>query len=110
MKRRKSSKLSNAGYKTHLEALGKLKELERERVERDKLNAEIKRVETALVNVKADQKRNQEKLESALKAHQEIKELEPKVEEQTNWKKNLIRFETRWQTQRRRRARLKVWT
>ncbi len=89
---REKLKTVEPGYKTHLEALGKLKELERERGERDKLNLEIKRVETALVNVKADQKRNQEKLESALKAHQEIKELAPKVKEQVRLEKALNLF------------------
>ena len=59
--------------------MGKLKELDRERGERDKINAELKRVETAQVNVKAEQKNVAEKLDSALRAHKEIKELEPKI-------------------------------
>jgi exonuclease SbcC len=76
-------------YKIHIESLGKLKELDRERVERDKINAELKRVETAQVNVKAEQKSIAEKLDSALKAHKEIKELEPKTAEQENFEKEL---------------------
>ncbi len=68
-----------ADYKIHLEALLKLKELDRERTERDKINSELKRVETAQVNVKAEQKSNAEKLDSALKAHKEIAELQPKI-------------------------------
>ncbi len=76
-------------YKIHVESLGKLKELDRERIERDKINSELKRVETAQVNVKAEQKSIAEKLDSALKAHKEIKELEPKAAEQEKCEKEL---------------------
>ena len=74
--------LVEADYQTHIAALSRLKELERERIERDKLNAEMARVEKAHVNVKADQKKFQEDLEKSLKAHQEISALEPKIIEQ----------------------------
>jgi len=66
----------------HLAALGRLKELERERFERDKLNTELTKVESALINVKADQKRFQENLDNALKAHHTIELLKPLAEEQ----------------------------
>ena len=74
-------------HKKHLAALLRLTELERERVERDKLNAEKSRVETAQINVKADQKRFQEDLEKSLKAHSQIAELEPRVKEQEELEK-----------------------
>ena len=74
-------------YKKHLAALVRLKELERERSERDKLNTEKSRVETAQINVKADQKKFQEDLEKSLKAHQEISALEPKIKEQEQFEK-----------------------
>lgn len=80
-------KLVEADYKTHIAALLRLKELERERIERDKLNAEMARVEKAQVNVKADQKKFQEDLEKSLKAHQEIAALEPKCTEQDQLEK-----------------------
>lgn len=80
-------KTVEADYKIHTESLLKLKELDRERVERDKINSELKRVETAQVNVKAEQKSVAEKLDSATKAHQEIKDLEPKIAEQENLEK-----------------------
>lgn len=76
-------------YKIHIESLLKLKELDRERTERDKINLELKRVETAQVNVKAEQTSNKEKLDSALKAHKEIKDLEPKIVEQEQFEKEL---------------------
>ncbi len=80
-------KAVEADYKIHIEALGKLKELDRERTERDKINSELKRVETAQVNVTAEQKSNAEKLDSALKAHKEMAELAPKIIEQEQFEK-----------------------
>ncbi len=80
-------KLVEADYKTHIAALSRLKELERERIGRDKLNVEMARVEKAQVNVKADQKKFQEDLEKSLKAHQEIAILEPKISEQEQLEK-----------------------
>jgi exonuclease SbcC len=74
--------LVEAGYRKHIEALGKLKEYEREREEREKLNRERQQIETAQANVVAEQRRFQENLEKALKAHQEIAALTPKISEQ----------------------------
>lgn len=76
------TKAVEADYKTHIDALGKLKELERERGEREKLNAEKQKIETAQINLSADQKRFQENLEKAQKAHQEIETLKGKVFDQ----------------------------
>ncbi len=74
-------------HKKHLAALSRLTELERERVERDKLNTEKSRVETAQINVKADRKKFQEDLEKLLKAHQQIITLEPQIKEQEEFEK-----------------------
>ena len=49
-------KLVQADYESHLVATGKLKELDRERGMRDKLNQEKSKIETAQINVKADRK------------------------------------------------------
>ena len=65
-------KEAESAHIKHLAALGRLKELERERFERDKLKTEMAKIESALVNVKADQRRFQENLENILKAHQTI--------------------------------------
>ncbi len=69
-------------YQRHVSALSKLKELERERIERDKLNHEKSKIETAQANIRADQKRWTENLEKALNAHRQIELLKPKVSEQ----------------------------
>lgn len=76
-----------ADYQIHIKSLTRLKELERERVDRDKLNAEMTRVETAQINVKADQKRFQENLENSQKARREVSALAPKVHEQEELEK-----------------------
>ncbi|MGI8786860.1 MAG: AAA family ATPase [Pyrinomonadaceae bacterium] len=78
-----------ADYQKHISALGKLKELERERGERDKLNREKSKIETAQANVAADKKRFQENLEKALGANREIESLKPKIEQQETLEKQL---------------------
>jgi DNA repair protein SbcC/Rad50 len=75
-------KLVEADYQKHIDALGKLREFERERGEREKLFAEQRKIETAQINVVADRKRLQENLEKAQKAHQEIEKLKPQISEQ----------------------------
>lgn len=78
-----------AANKRHLAALGRLHELERERSERDKLRAELAKVEAALVNVKAEQKRSRDDFETALKAHQTIEKLKPQVDGQVRFEQQL---------------------
>ncbi len=75
-------KAVEADYQNHLAALGKLKEFERERGEREKLNAERQRIETAQINVKGERKRIEENLEKAQQAHREIEKLSPQISEQ----------------------------
>ncbi len=75
-------KQAEAANKLHLAALARLHELDRERAERDKMRTELTKVETALVNVNAEQKRSKDDLETALKAHQSIEKLKPQVAEQ----------------------------
>lgn len=87
-------KVVEADYQTHISALGKLKELERERVERDKLNQEKSKIETAQANVVADQKRLQENLEKALGANLEIESLKPKIERQETLEKQISSLRT----------------
>ncbi len=85
-------KLVEGDYQKHLDALGKLKEFERERGEREKLNAAKSRIENALGNVKSDQKRFQEDLDKAQKAHLEIERLKPQVAEQERLEKERDAF------------------
>jgi exonuclease SbcC len=75
-------KLVEANHLKHVDALGKLKEFERERAEREKLDQELRKIETAQANVSADRRRFQENLEKAMKAHQEIARLTPHITEQ----------------------------
>ncbi len=74
-------------YQAHVNALGKLKEFERERTEREKFRTELSKVETALVNVKADQKTAVEDRKKIAEAHEEIRSLNPKVETQIELEK-----------------------
>ena len=80
-------KLIENDYQKHLSALGKLKEFERERGEREKLYVEQRKVETAQANVKAEQTRFRENLEKAQGAHKEIEKLRPNVSEQETLEK-----------------------
>ena len=82
-------KFVETDYQKHIAALRMLKELERERVERDKLNQEKSKVETAQANIISDQKRWTENLEKALNAHREIESLKPQVAEQETFEKQL---------------------
>lgn len=78
---------SRPGHEEHLKALGMLKELERERTERDRLNKEISEVEQALAKVRSDKERYEADLEKALNAHRRIEDLKPKAEEQKRLEK-----------------------
>jgi len=80
-------KLVEGDYQKHIDALGKLKEFERERGEREKLNIEQRKIETAQINVVAEQKRLLENLEKAQAAHQEIIKLTPRIAEQETLEK-----------------------
>lgn len=76
-----------ADYKIHIDALGKLKEFERERGEREKLNAQKQEIERTQTQIEADKKRFEENLEKALKAHKEIEVLKTKVFDQELFEK-----------------------
>lgn len=85
--------LVKADADKHIEALARLKEIERERSLRDKLRAELTKVEAAIVSVRAEQNKFQESLENALKAHQEIASLTPQVKqyEELNGRREKLR-------------------
>ena len=80
-------KIVQADYEKHLAALGKLKEFERERNEREKLNQEKSKIENAQINVKSDGKRFQENLEKSLAAHRDITFLTPQTAAQESFEK-----------------------
>ena len=66
----------------HTAILGKIKELEHERQERDRLRAELNKIDTALARVQAEQKQAVGALEKAQAAHGERSALKEKVTEQ----------------------------
>jgi len=70
----------DAGH--HKEATARMRELDRERAEREKIRIEITKVEAAVGNVSNEQKRSNERLENALKAHEKLTSLRPLAVEQ----------------------------
>lgn len=80
-------KAVEADYQAHSDALGKLKELERERGEREKLLSQQREIETTQIKISAEKKRFEENLEKAQAAHKDIEKLTPLVEEQETLEK-----------------------
>ncbi len=78
-----------ADAEKHAAVQDRLKELERERGERDRLRTGLAKVEAAIIAVNADQKHFQEGLENASKAHKSIDDLKPFVAEQGRLEKEL---------------------
>ncbi len=76
-------------HERHLATLARFKELERERETRDRLRTEFAKTDAALVNVKAEQKRLEQELETVGKAHRDIEELRPKAIEQQTLEKDI---------------------
>jgi exonuclease SbcC len=70
------------GADRHTLLLGRIRELEHERNERDRLRAQLNKIDTALARVQAEQKQTYTALERAQNAHTEINSLKDKVTEQ----------------------------
>ena len=79
-------------FEKHTSALLRLKELDRERVEREKLRANLAKVETALAAVRSDQKYSIEALESALKARAAVSALKSSAVDEERIEKELTRL------------------
>lgn len=73
----------------HTKSLARIKELERERVEREKIQSELSKIEAALDNVAAERKHLQQDIEKIQNSHREIGELKPKVAEQARLEKEI---------------------
>ena len=80
---------AQAYYHRHLEVLGRLRELERERQERDRLRKQLAEIESAIANIKADQKRVAQDLAAVQNARTEIETLRPQVAEQEKLEKEI---------------------
>ena len=91
----------------HIEILGRLKELERERHERDRLRSELAKIDAAVVNVKADQKRLLENIEISQNAHREIETLRPLTIEQETLEKEIAALRDRIAASRAAAAQIK---
>ncbi len=74
-------------YKKHIKALGMLKEFERERREREKLNKAKADIEAAIVKIKSDLKTTKDERKRVARAHSEIEGLKPKVKAQDDVEK-----------------------
>lgn len=70
-------------YKTHVSALTELKNLESQRVERDRLRVELTKIEAEIVNRNNEQKNFEETLKKIFEAQNKIIELQPRAVEQT---------------------------
>lgn len=84
-----------ADHARHTDALGRLKELERERDVRERLRAELAKTETAVLNVKGERKRLEEDLDRIQKARAEAVMLHPKATEQERLEKEIAQFRER---------------
>ena len=76
-------------FEKHTAAVSRLRELERERSEREKLRDNLSKVEAALASVRADQKYSNEALENALKAHAAINHLKKAAVEEDRLEREL---------------------
>jgi exonuclease SbcC len=73
----------------HLQAVATIKELERERTQREKIRIELAKAESAITAVKADRKHLQGDLENLLKIHNALSGLEKLAEEQETLEKEI---------------------
>jgi DNA repair protein SbcC/Rad50 len=85
-------KLVEADYKTHVSALGALKKLETERVERDRVRQQLTKIEKEIISARAERKGCGDNLQKSLEAREKIAALEPEALEETELKKRLEAF------------------
>ena len=88
----KKTEETKPDFERHLAAELRLKELEREGREREKLRDNLAKVESALASVRSDQKYSNEALENALKAHATVSELKTAAADEERLEKELGRL------------------
>jgi len=76
-------KLVEADYKTHVSALVELKNLETQRVERDKIRNQLTKIESEIIRLQAERKNLNENLSKIVEAKEKIVSLQPQTLEQT---------------------------
>lgn len=78
--------------KKHIESLGRLKDLERERDAREKLRLESAKIESAITAVHADRRHLNQDLESIQKSHALILELKTIVVDQERLERDVVKL------------------
>ena len=81
-----------ADAESHSASLARLKELERERAERDKLTGELSKIDSAIERVKAEKVHLEKEIESIQASHREIEELNKIVPEQDRLENEIAHF------------------
>ncbi len=79
-------------FEKHTAAVLRLRELERERTEREKLRENLSKIEAALAAVRSDQKYAREGLEKALKAHAAVNDLKSTAAEEDRIEKEMAKL------------------
>lgn len=82
-------------YLKHSVVLGRITELERERTARDRVRAELQKVESAENTVRSDEKITRNRLTEIETAHAEVSSLRQKAEEQTSLEKSIDELRSR---------------
>lgn len=82
-------------YLKHSVVLGRITELERERMARDRVRAELQKVESAENTVRSDEKITRNRLTEIETAHAEVSSLRQKAEEQTSLEKSIDELRSR---------------
>ena len=81
-----------ADHKRHVDALGRIKELERERDARESLRLALSKIESAIASVTADQKHLASDLESIQRSHAAIESLKRSVQDQDEFEREVERL------------------
>ncbi len=82
-------KLVESDYKIHIAAVTELKNLETQRNERDKIRAELNKVENQIVSLKAEQKSCGENLRKVAEARENVAKIKPQVREQVDLERRI---------------------
>ncbi len=88
--------LVREAYQKHTVVLGRIAELERERTARDRVRAELQKVESAENTVRSDEKIIRSRLSEIETAHAEVASLRPKSEDQASLEKSIDELRSRF--------------
>jgi exonuclease SbcC len=80
-------KLVEGDYKIHVAAVAELKNLESQRIERDRIRTELNKTENKIIAAQAERKSSGENLKKVAEAHENISKIQPQVFEQDDLEK-----------------------